>query len=510
MSLRRLLPRHAKGYLWICFLVLVFGSMILSDNGFSPYSILTAPFAEGFYDTFDHGPVEANVHSVASDPVPPVGRPPLPSTGIPRPAEEVRKGVPVEGQGKALVFGSGATTFTPDDIVILFKTGATALWRRVPIHLSTSFANSSLVPNVIFYSDNSDHIAGRPIVDVLANVSSTLKAHPDFELYHKVQEAHQSNLYLEAAAIDGDFYLPGGWRLDKYKFLPLVQHAAANYPGKKWYVYMEDDNYLFWHSLFAWLGTFDPSTPLFLGSPAARLGEDFAGGGSGFVISGAALEATFGGHPDLADKWESYAQERCCGDQVLSHVMAEMGVPRDRRYDNTGWAGLQALPTWKMGFGEWNWCSPLFNVHKTHQADVSELFVFERRFQQMHGERAVLRYSDLFVEMVLPYLVAERVEWDNEASQKWFASGSEDAEALGKLSKAEREKKAWFSAKSCKLACKEWEECLTWKYADDNCGLASTVSRGRKVDAGILMRSGWMMGRIERLAEGKDCKGLGY
>ena len=495
--------------------------MLLSDNGFSPFSILSAPFSGGFYDTFEPDPVAVNVHVAVSDPAQLEHLHELTSHGAAtfiegdqaeeKPISRDPKVEDLVGATKKeeLLFGSGTSSFTPNDVVILFKTGATSLWRRVPIHLATTLANSTLTPNVVFYSDNADHIAGRPIIDSLANVSSTLKSHPDFQLYHKAKEAHAANLYLESAAIEGDLYLPGAWRLDKYKFLPLVQHAALNYPGKKWYIYMEDDNYLFWRSLFAWLATFDPATPLFLGSPAARLGEDFAGGGSGFAISGAAMEATFGADPELATKWESYAEERCCGDQIISHVMAEKGVPRDRRYDNTGWAGLQSLQTSKMPFAGWNWCSPLFNVHKTHQADVSELHVFEKKFQEENGERAVVRYRDLFAAMVQPHLIEERYEWDNGASEKWYSSGSEDAAALTNLSNAEKSKKPWFSAKACKQACQEWDGCLTWKYADDNCGMSGSVASGRKMDEGIMMTSGWMLDRIERLGR-KECEDLGY
>jgi hypothetical protein len=505
--LRRLFPRHARAYLWITFLVLVFGGMILTDNGISLYDLLCAPWLDDSYTTrvnATQAPYRVEEPGVASSKEQLYTAPPKAPQASQAP-QAVQGNQQRPMQDAKPVFGSDANAFSPDDVVILFKTGATSLWRRVPIHLSTSLANSSLTPNIAFYSDNADRIASHPIIDVLANVSSTLKSSPDFTLYTATKEALASNLYLEAAAMDGDHYLPGGWRLDKYKFLPLAQHAAANYPDKKWYVYMEDDNYFFWHSLYAWLATFDPSKPHFLGSPAARLGEDFAHGGSGFALSGAAMRQTFGAHPDLADRFEGYAQERCCGDQVLSHALAEHGVARDRRYDHTEWAGLQALPTWRMGFGAWNWCSPLFNVHKTHQADVSRLWNFERARAARHGERAVLRYRDVFAELVRPALTHERAEWDNEAAEKWFASGEADRA----LAPAERERKPWFSKKSCAAACDEWAECLSWKYADDQCALSSTAAQGRRIEAGIRMDSGWMLSRIDGLQK-KECPSLGY
>ncbi|MCJ1443975.1 MAG: hypothetical protein MMC23_004475 [Stictis urceolatum] len=504
-GLRHLLPRHAKAYLWICFLVLVFGSMILSDNGVSLYKFFFAPWTG---HRGDHCRIPANaseeISCLSSNPQ----RHPAskPAESQPQPDHQTPNSPPNSSPSPEPIFGSGPTAFAPSDVVILFKTGATSLWRRVPIHLSTTLSNPTLTPNIAIYSDASDQIVSHPIIDVLANTSSTLKSHPDFELYHAAASARTSNLYLESAAMDGDFYLPGGWRLDKYKFLPLAAHAAREWKGKKWYVYMEDDNYYFWNSLYAWLGTFDPSKPLFLGAPAARLGEDFAHGGSGFAISGKAMEITFGKNPGLEREWEGYALERCCGDQILSHVLAEYGVPRDRRYDHTEWAGLQALPTWRIGFGGWNWCSPIFNIHKVHQADVSRLWGFERGFQREKGERGVLKYRDLFKGMVWGALNGTMTEWDNEASEKWFASKEEEK---GTLSKAEREGKPWFSTRACEKACGEWAECLSWKYADDACGLSSTVAQGRRIEAGIRMESGWMLDRIGKLAE-KECEPLDY
>ena len=277
-------------------------------------------------------------------------------------------------------FGNATHPLFSSEILILVKTGATALWRRVPMHLSTTLSRPELTPNIVIYSDAPDKIAGHTVHDSLANVSDALKASSDFEIYRRIPETKEQNLYLESAAIEGDFYLPGAWRLDKYKFLPLVAHAAKNYRDMKWFVYMEDDNYYFWQGLYSYLASFSSEDPMLIGSPAARLGEDFVHGGSGFAISAGAMKKTFWTDENLAEKWESYAKERCCGDQVLSHAMSEMGVQRYKGSTSSGWFGLQSNPDWRIGFGDWNWCSPLLNVHKVHQADISRLDEFERQF----------------------------------------------------------------------------------------------------------------------------------
>lgn len=302
----------------------------------------------------------------------------------------------------------------------------------------------------------------------------------------------------------------------------MIAHAAAHHAGKKWYIYMEDDNFFFWHSLYTWLGAnFSPSDPLLLGSPAAKLGEDFAHGGSGFMISGAALQQTFGSDPDLALKHESYAAAHCCGDQVLTHVLASKGVQRYRGYDHTSFAGLQALETWKMAFGQWNWCSPLFNVHKAHQADISRLYEFEKKFHNVrgYGLDAVMEWSYLFKHFVGPNMINmsisetssqltisdDRVildEWDNLANEKWFKS---DIAVDENLTETERELKPWFSAESCEAACEDWNLCLSWKFQDDNCAISSTFAAGNRASEGVRMVSGYMGRRIKKLVEGPDC-----
>ncbi|KAF8856568.1 hypothetical protein BDZ45DRAFT_675425 [Acephala macrosclerotiorum] len=510
MAVRDVLPRHTRGYLWIAFLVGIFMLMALSENGvFSRDSILPNPGSalarahqkpietESRYNDVN---VSMGYKEQAASTAPFLEHTTVPETSKNSPnsaSEELKSGSkPSQKTFNAL---------DPKDVVILVKTGATSIWRRMPAHMSTTLGNPSLTPNVVYYSDSPDNINGNPVIDVLANVSSTLKSTPDFELYTKSKEVASNNLYLESGSMEGDFYLPGGWRLDKYKFVPMFQHVSEYMPGKKWYVYMEDDNYFFWEMLYSWLGTLDHTKPLLVGSPAFRLGEDFAHGGSGFAISGKAIEISFGAEKGLAGRFEDYAREQCCGDQVLSHVLHEKGVERFKELDGGGWVALQSLPYWRIGFGTWNWCSPIMNIHKVHQSDISRLHVFEKDFKSREGSSARLRYKDIFLSLAKPNInAAEKSEWDNYATAETFAS-SYDPDTSGgtkELSGEEMKKKPWYSKEACKKACVEWELCLSWKYADDNCALDHTAAMGQRIDAGIRMVSGWMLERIEKLEKG--------
>ncbi|KAM3069288.1 hypothetical protein ACMFMG_010795 [Clarireedia jacksonii] len=484
------LPRHFKGYLWIGFLVAVFLVMALSENGIILVDTSAAAAT---------GPLLQEGQSITSPPA-----------KYPQASIETAKSQPAAVvEEPSRVYSSSG--LDPKDVVILVKTGGTSIWRRMPMHMSTTLGNKHLTPNVVYYSDIEDNINGNPVIDSLANVSAALKASPDFVLYNKAKDAKHDNLYQESGSMEGDSYLPGGWRLDKYKFLPMFQHAAIHHPGKKWYVYMEDDNYFFWETLYAWLATLDHTAPVFVGSPAFRMGEDFAHGGSGFAISGTALAASFGADKLLADKWESYAREQCCGDQVLSHALREKGVERYKGLDGGGWAALQALPTWRLGFGDWNWCSPIMNIHKVHQADISQLFVFENEFMKKNGAKGRIRYKDIYEYFFAPQLVETRTEWDNYASEKSFSSTTDSYSPTWKdTTAAQMAERPWASKEKCKQACVEWEQCLSWKYADDACSIAHTASMGQRIDAGIRMESGWMVDRIKKVLGEKECGKLEF
>lgn len=100
-----------------------------------------------------------------------------------------------------------------DRVMIMLKTGATALYDRFPVHIETTL---KCVPNVLVLSDFEQTLGGYHIQDVLTRVSeSTRTSHPNFELYrqiHRWAEAGQDFSKLDTDA---------AWHLDRWKFLPM-------------------------------------------------------------------------------------------------------------------------------------------------------------------------------------------------------------------------------------------------------------------------------------------------
>ncbi|KAL1624387.1 hypothetical protein SLS56_007856 [Neofusicoccum ribis] len=455
---------HAKGYAYVLFLCSAFSVMLIwgtkIDDGVSQH-LVTNPN--------------------------PITRESLPS-GLPSQAT------------KATTSDSPTYPFSPDDVVVMLKTSATTMWHRVPMHLSTSFANQTLTPNLLIYSDTAASIGGRPVIDALANASAALQASPDFEHRRALQQAARDNLDLD----DGTADPAAAARLDKHKALPLAAHAAAHAaaaPRAAWFVYMPDDAFFFWPTLHARLARFDPDDPVALGA------LDGGGGGGAFAISRAAMRASFRTDPGLPRRWEKLATERRGGGQVLATALASKGVPvlalPLAGSEGEGDAPPPARGLARLGVGERSWCDPLVGVGAVRQQDVAELDAWEHGFREQHGAE-VVRYKDVFAGFVGPYLVAERDEWDNFADEEHYSSSGEPGGGAG-LADAERRMRPWFSADACRSACVGEERCLQWRYADGDCYHGSEVKRGHRVKYVGRMRSGWMMERIERLMQ-KECR----
>lgn len=274
----------------------------------------------------------------------------------------------------------GRGNLSASDVLLIMKTGSTSIWKRMLVHLTTSLSPERIpLANTIVYSDYPDMIGKIRVIDALANITKTTKALPDFDVYWQQPEYARHNVYVEAAGVDGDNYgPPGGWIIDKYKFVPLMQHAGNNWPKAKWYIYMEDDAYLFLPNVLEYLSAFDWRKPHYLGSYAAKSDIVFAHGGAGFALSRGAWEKSFGRNPAMSTDYEQYTAEHCCGDQVLGHALNKYGVRFGENHGDEKFTwGFNPVVHWRFGFSKWNWCSPLMSWHKVHNRDVAQYFAFE-------------------------------------------------------------------------------------------------------------------------------------
>lgn len=263
------------------------------------------------------------------------------------------------------------------EVALLLKTGASLVWKRLPIHLLTSLAPERIAPeNTIIYSDVPDVIGSHQLVDVLANTTSrAVLESPDFQPYLLQEDFDEKQGWIE-----GDIAGPiGGWKLDKYKFLPLINHAGHSQPDAKWYIYMEDDAFIFLPNLLHHLATFDWKDAWYIGSLAVKHGEIFAHGGAGFALSRGAWEKTFGTHPDIIEKYENFTEAHGCGDHILGHVLKDYGVTFGETHEAEQFTfGFNPESYWNMWYGQANWCKPIFSMHHMHLKDISRSYNMEK------------------------------------------------------------------------------------------------------------------------------------
>lgn len=288
---------------------------------------------------------------------------------------------PSASGGKTHQTYGGGSTLDSDDVLLILKTGATVLWKRLPIHMSTTLSPERINPNnTVIYSEVEAQIGNRSVIDILSQFPQTVKDSSDFELYRAIRDWENTNFYIEHTGLPGDDDgPPGGWRLDKYKFLPLIEHAGTNWPKAKWYLYTEDDTYMFLPNVLRYLSAYDYRESHWLGGLGEKLGTTFAHGGSGFALSRAAWEQSFGKGGDLVKKYQSFVDDACCGDYALGKVLNDFGVKFGENHgDEKGSWGFNGLPHWKIEFSQDNWCKPVLTWHHAHNRDIARYHALEK------------------------------------------------------------------------------------------------------------------------------------
>lgn len=119
-----------------------------------------------------------------------------------------------------------------EDTLVVIKTGVTEFEHKLPVHVDTTL---KCYPNYLVFSDHAETFRGVDIIDSLEPISSNMKyGHSDFEFYLRVRDRGRAALQQDELSnkagfnrhpTDADKMGMGGWRLDKWKFLPMYNHT---------------------------------------------------------------------------------------------------------------------------------------------------------------------------------------------------------------------------------------------------------------------------------------------
>ncbi|GFF37723.1 isoform 2 of glycoprotein-N-acetylgalactosamine 3-beta-galactosyltransferase 1 [Aspergillus udagawae] len=364
-----------------------------------------------------------------------------------------------------------------EDVLVVMKTGVTEALDKVPVHFETTLR---CIPNYVIFSDFEEEIAGVRIHDALSNMDPEVKRTvPDFDLYNRLQKLGRKGLGTQDFADEANSAIgkPNnpGWKLDKWKFLPMVQEALRYKNDAKWYVFMEADTYFAWPTLLEWLSNYDPQKPLYIGTETQIADVIFAHGGSGFIISRPALQLAADEYAGRSVELDMFTDEHWAGDCVLGKVLLDAGVPLTYSWPILQNSNVGELDPFTTGFYRQPWCFPAVAFHHLSPRDIRNLWEFEQRRWKSH--KRLLLHSDVFKELTYPELSNVRDGWDN-------LSGEEHASV--------------DTFHECQSICLNDSTCVQFALRAGSCFTGKTPRLGVENTA---VRSGWVMKRIERMVE---------
>ncbi|ETS73576.1 hypothetical protein PFICI_14522 [Pestalotiopsis fici W106-1] len=358
-----------------------------------------------------------------------------------------------------------------NSIQIVLKTG-TGEPAKTKAHLDTV---TSCIPNLLIFSDNEELINGHHVIDILADLPGSFQNIPDFAAYSSQKQA-----YASGKAVG---YSPEDWKLDRFKFLPMVEKAHEMRPDADWYVFIESDVYYFWDTLFRLLSQLDPSKMHYMGSPAPGAdGTFFAYGGAGFVLSAGLMERLTEDHVPLSVRYEEHVQTGCCGDAILGQaILNKTGERLQALYPTFAGDELDGLK-----IDQERWCIPLLSLHRVSPEQMSSLWEWERNRAYDQDPFTHSTIADYISPGIFEAPV--RTAWDNYAGDVQ----PEDSPAHA-------------SAAACAQTCESERSCLQYQYSDGICKFGTFYQKGRQRD-GAAITSGWDTKKMVVMGHRADVK----
>lgn len=398
-----------------------------------------------------------------------------------------------------------------NETVVVLRTGSTEITDKLPVHLSTTL---KCYPNHLIFSDHDENFHGETVIDALASVSADiLETNPDFELHRRLRRSGRSTLEAsELSGVDSEVVMVAGkianpgWKLDKWKFMPMIERAFREYPEMKWFVFVEADSYIFWRSTLQYLSQLDHTKHHYSGS-GTYIGDDlFAYGGSGFFVSQAAMRTVVNYYTAHQKDIEDATAKHWAGDCVLGNVFKAAGVKFTNSYPILQGHHPGTVPYAKPDGRSSEddpmrlWCYPSVSYHHVTPKVVEDLWGFEQQWFAsdqrvrdpplltitarltilIQNHTTILRHKDVFHSYILPKMAApdSGSGWDNESDD---------------------DKGIMSSIDDCKARCEGDMQCK--QYSFDGEGRCKTRGSPRLGKAAADVQSGWLPDRMERFEQ---------
>ena len=372
-----------------------------------------------------------------------------------------------------------------DEIQVVLKVSSSE-GSATKAHLSTV---TSCITNLMIVGDKEERLGDRHVIDILAELPKSYENNNlDFRAYVEQQKAH----------IEGETVKESqrSFKLDRFKYLPMVDKAYISNPKAKWFVFLESDVYFFWDTLFRLLSQLDASQPHYLGAPhKGSEGRYFAYGGAGFVLSQGLLKklipARTTGSTEiprenrLSLRFEEWVKEEQRGDAVLAYAIRNAtGVRLEALHPTFSSDQLKDVMTTKD-----RWCVPLLSLHQLKPEQMENLWKWERTRQyntKPFTYSSLLSYTHNFLAQG-----PSREWWDNLSTAP-----------------VPNDRPAHRNAGSCGSECGNDPNCFQWSFSQTVCRHADYIKLGNSVDRenggqGEFV-SGWDTGKLRSMGFGVE------
>lgn len=356
---------------------------------------------------------------------------------------------------------------SPGDIGIIMNTGSNVL-DRINAPLAT-WAKGRSDQDLAIVSDKAAKVGVWQIHNALKDVpnfysvTSLLASKDPATLSQSIQLASSSASYGAHSE---------QWILSKFRFVPGAKRGydiLSQTSDFKWYLLVDDDTFVDLSTLTAILSKFAHDKPCLLGkryknikSEPVNVGLQWIHGGSGIIISSAAMHLRFkeeaAGLPDIYSR----AQTARYGDEHLSLAFNQVGVPVYRNVTDS----CQGRTPWQTRFTMQSLCLPMISWHHLSAGNMSKLMA-------LRSGRAnpIWRRGDLVIDFNNGQ-IESRESWSFNLVPEWEKTPQNDtielergpvtlAQVIGSNSE-ER-------ARSCQASCYAHDhECAAWSFNEQD------------------------------------------
>lgn len=385
-------------------------------------------------------------------------------------------------QGKVAV--TQARKPLANEVVLILKTGRATPAGRLRAQLETfaSVKYGRSPDNTIITSDTNQTVEALGVSWQVTDVVGQLKANK------KVAESDKYKIYtaqadrVKAGGNPQTSDPPGtnneGWVLDALKFVPGYRMAAEMFPDAKWFIGLDDDNYLIWDSLLEFLSLLDHKEKYYIGSPSYMVANNvkFIHGGSVTISSQAAVRARFIEGAAGLDKFHEAAIDFCCGDGVLAMAYADIGILPDDRFRDF----FNGEPIENTRVTPQKVCQPLMGLHHLSAEDILRLEDHLGKERNVEGDqlRAFTTWGDFL--NLMTQAKNGKPATDLQGRPAWdFARIGDNGEKLAVSWQQEK------SMEVCRATCDlHADQCLAWTYLKEKeeCWISPWVVVGQKAE----------------------------